>query len=284
MPAKKATELPERAVTFLTTSEDDAREQIASQITKGQALLARQIANQEQLAEARSARTIWCDVSGQLLKSIFSTNELAEEFRRAGQSIIGGGDTLTDNVEELQWELERKLTCLESVRERLSLFPKSRTRQNASPLPMLRQIVGRFHLVARQLRQRHSDRPTLDVSDEYDVQDLLHALLKLSFDDIRPEEWTPSYAGAASRMDFLLKRECIVVEVKKTRPGLAGKEISNQLIEDIARYRIHPDCHSLVCFVYDPEERITNPDGLERDLTGSHDSFDVEVIIVPKRQ
>jgi hypothetical protein len=33
------------------------------------------------------------------------------------------------------------------------------------------------------------------LKDEYDVQDLLYALLRIFFDDVRPEEWTPSFAG-----------------------------------------------------------------------------------------
>ena len=62
---------------------------------------------------------------------------------------------------------------------------------------------------------------TLDVQDEYDVQDLFHALLHIHFEDIRPEEWAPSFAGASSRMDFLLKQEQIIIEIKKnpTRTG-----------------------------------------------------------------
>ncbi len=83
----------------------------------------------------------------------------------------------------------------------------------------------RFHTVAAQLRGRHSERSTLDVTDEYDVQDLMHALLRVFFDDVRPEEWTPSYAGKSARMDFLLPVEQVVVEVKKTRPGLGAKEL-----------------------------------------------------------
>lgn len=76
-------------------------------------------------------------------------------------------------------------------------------------------IFSRFHRVARQLRSRHNGRSTLEIEDEYDVQDLLHALLQLHFDDIRAEEWTPSYAGKSARVDFLLKKEKIVIEVKK---------------------------------------------------------------------
>ena len=140
----------------------------------------------------------------------------------------------------------------------------------------------RFHAVAKQLRARHADRGTLDVNDEYDVQDLLHALLQLHFDDIREEEWTPSYAGASSRMDFLLKDEQLVIEVKMTREGLAKRELGEQLIVDIARYRAHPDCKTLVCFVYDPLGRIANPVGIERDLSGKRDGLVVKVFIAPR--
>ena len=48
-----------------------------------------------------------------------------------------------------------------------------------SSVKILKRIFSRFHLVARKLRNRHADRTTLDVEDEYDVQDLLSALLVL---------------------------------------------------------------------------------------------------------
>jgi hypothetical protein len=143
-------------------------------------------------------------------------------------------------------------------------------------------LCEKFHLVSRQLRNRHDSRGTLDVQDEYDTQDLIHALLHLHFDDIRHEEWTPSYAGGSSRMDFLLKQEKIVVEVKKTRKGLAGKEVGEQLIVDIQKYQVHPDCKALICFVYDPDGRIANPRGLENDLNGDKNGIKVRVIVAPK--
>ena len=141
-------------------------------------------------------------------------------------------------------------------------------------------IFNRFHKVARQLRNRHAGKNTIEIEDEYDVQDLLHSLLHLYFDDIRPEEHTPSYAGSSARVDFLLKSEKIVIEVKKTRKGLADKEVGNQLIEDIERYRVHPDCEKLICFIYDPEGRIGNPIGLINDLQSKHEGF-VDIFIKP---
>ncbi len=144
----------------------------------------------------------------------------------------------------------------------------------------VRLLCKRFHLVAKQLEHRQRDREPFVVSDEYDAQDLLHALLKIHFDDVRPEEWTPSQAGAAAKMDFLLKEERIVVEVKKTRKSLSVKELGEELIVDIERYRKHPNCDFLVCFVYDPEQRLGNPKGLEADLSRDEDGLIVEVIDV----
>lgn len=147
---------------------------------------------------------------------------------------------------------------------------------------LIEQVCSRFHLVARQLRTRYSDRETLIINDEYDTQDLLHALLHVYFDDIRSEEWTPSYAGGCSRVDFLLKEEHVIIEVKKTRKSLKAKDVGEQLIIDAAKYQAHPDCKKLFCFVYDPEGWISNPRGIENDLNKEDAGFEVKVMIVPK--
>lgn len=146
---------------------------------------------------------------------------------------------------------------------------------------VIEQLCDRFHLVVRQLRHRSRGRHPFHVEDEYDVQDLLHALLWIDFEDVRVEEYTPSYAGKSSRLDFLLKQEKLVVEAKKTRLGLDAKELGTQLIEDIARYEAHPDCQTLVCFVYDPEAHIANPRGIEADLSREESPFPVRVFIRP---
>ena len=136
-------------------------------------------------------------------------------------------------------------------------------------------------MFANQLRLRRGTRRSLVIRDEYDVQNLLHSLLLLHFEDVRPEEWTPSYAGKASRTDFLLKREEIVIETKMTRDGLDQKKLGDELIIDKERYRVHPNCKSLVCFVYDPDHRCSNPTALEDDLS-QEAPFRVAVIVAPK--
>ncbi|MEI6002257.1 hypothetical protein H3V53_35580 [Paraburkholderia bengalensis] len=52
------------------------------------------------------------------------------------------------------------------------------------------------------------------MTDEYDVQDLLHGVLHLEFDDIRPEEWCPSYAGTGTR-----RTSCFPMKESSSKPS-----------------------------------------------------------------
>lgn len=163
----------------------------------------------------------------------------------------------------------------------LGLITSDHLVENLNPVDPILKLFDRFPIVTRQLRSRHDGRATLDINDEYDVQDLLHSLLSINFDDIRSEEWAPSYAGRSSRMDFLIKDFKIVIEVKKTRNHLKAKELGEQLIIDIAKYQTHSSCETLLCFVYDPEGLIANPRGIENDLSRNYNDLKVRVFIRP---
>jgi hypothetical protein len=176
----------------------------------------------------------------------------------------------------------RELTrqCIALLRQvEVKLLLGKQTQETTDPRDAIVLICNSFHSVAKQLLQRHDNRETLALRDEYDVQDLLHALLLVFFDDVRREEYTPSYAGSSSRMDILLKVATTVVEAKYNLPN---KQLRNQLLVDIASYRQHKDCRTLICFVYDPEGRVQNPRGFERDLgTQSTKDFEVVVLVRP---
>lgn len=153
--------------------------------------------------------------------------------------------------------------------------------KDSNALEEVIRICERFHNVARHISGRYSQRPPFQVHDEYDVQYLLEILLAVSFDDIRSEEPSPSFAGTTSRIDFLLKDEGIAIETKMTRKGLADKELTKQLIQDIAQYQIHPNVTTLVCFIYDPDRHIINPFGLINDLESKSDKLKIKVVISP---
>jgi hypothetical protein len=145
-------------------------------------------------------------------------------------------------------------------------------------------VVGlcrRFPAIVRELAVRYESRPPFVINDEYDVQDLMRALLRGLFHDVRPEEPTPSRGGVASRTDFLLKHEQVVVETKMTRPGLSQRQVAKELATDKEFYRAHPDCRTLICFVYDPGHRLGNPTALESDLSDLNGPLPTVVVVAP---
>lgn len=99
---------------------------------------------------------------------------------------------------------------------------------------------------AKSLLNRHADRTTITITDEYDVQDLLLSILRLFIDDVRPEDYVSSFASGNSRTDFF-PLYGTYIETKMTRNGLSDKEIGEQLSIDIARYENH--CKKLICFI-----------------------------------
>ena len=186
-------------------------------------------------------------------------------FHNYGQAVLL--DAISLKLGELDW-LESK-----AKRKKQEEGPK------ASQLIV--RILKNFDRAARQLKRRYNNRAPYEINDEYDVQDLLHSILRAYFEDIRPEEYTPSYAGSSSKVDFLLKLERAVIEVKYATDKLREKKIGEQLIIDISKYKTHPDCDTLYCLVYDREGNIHNPIGFENDLSGKHGDMSVTVLVVP---
>jgi hypothetical protein len=152
----------------------------------------------------------------------------------------------------------------------------------SDPTLDIRKLCERFHKIAKHLRDRYGERPTLSVEDGYDVQDLFHSLLHLYFDDVRKEKTFPLQASENARFDLFLKNIGTFIKVDRIKRNLKERELTEQLIVDIDYYKSHPHCKKLVCFVYDPEGRISNPGDIESRLTGEHDSIAVTVVISPQ--
>lgn len=62
---------------------------------------------------------------------------------------------------------------------------------------------------------------------------------------------------------------------------MKNKAVAEQLIIDTHKYQIHQDCKNLICFVYDPEQQISNPCGIENDLSKEFNGLPVLVFITP---
>lgn len=148
-------------------------------------------------------------------------------------------------------------------------------------LKRLVKILERLPAVSRAIEKsnRWASRDTLEITDEYDVQDLLRGVLHLDFDDIRPEVWSPNFAGTNTRIDFLLPAENILIEAKHTKNAKAQKTITEELLIDIARYKTHPDVKHMVCAIWDTGHHLNNPVALKTDLEKQNEGF-VTVVVM----
>jgi hypothetical protein len=150
---------------------------------------------------------------------------------------------------------------------------------------LLEVVILGLRRAMHPLTHRRKNAQPLTFENEYDVQDLLHAMLRPWIADIRPEEFTPSYAGSSTRMDFLLPAYGLVIETKIIRDRLHAKKVGDELIIDIEHYRKHPDCRRLWCVIYDPNHHVTNAEGMKHDLEGDRsakgEKCHVRLFVIP---
>ena len=105
--------------------------------------------------------------------------------------------------------------------------------------------------------------------------------MNIEFDDVRHEVPIPSDSGPSTVLDFRLYSEQIGIEVKYTSLSNKDKKVEDDLIVDKKKYRGHPRCKILYCFIYNPGGFLRYKDPLIRSLTEVEDDFEVRVIIRP---
>ena len=66
------------------------------------------------------------------------------------------------------------------------------------------------------------------------------------------------------------------------RANLGQREVTDQLIIDVARYSQMDGVNSLVCLIYDPERRCGNPKAVESDVENSGSRLTVRAVICPQ--
>ena len=148
---------------------------------------------------------------------------------------------------------------------------------------VLERVINGLTRAMYPFKRRRKGSQVIDFKSEYDLQDLFNALLQPWIKDIRTEEYTPSYAGTSTRMDFLLFDHKIVCELKRVRDATHARKVGDELTIDIAHYRKHQDCKKLIAVIYDPDGQISNPDGLKTDIETHAQVLEVLVYIVPQR-
>jgi len=209
----------------------------------------------------------WLSLTIRFVEANFPSDTDTKRFRELAERANGNGPEL--------------FTKLLGILRAFNEFPP--IPQKPDILPLIEDICLNFNKFDINIRRRYGNRETIKINDEHDLQDALHSILKLFFSDIRPEDYVPSYAGGNSRVDFFLPGYNLIIETKMTNNTLQDKQVGEQLIIDIERYKQTKSHSHLICFVYDKEAHISNPSGLINDLQNlSDDKMRVTVFISPQ--
>lgn len=130
-------------------------------------------------------------------------------------------------------------------------------------------VIDAFPACADILATRARKRPSFVIDDEYDVQDLFHALVRPAVPDLVPEDTTPKLAGKWSRLDFTSKATRLGFEIKHVKSVGHATTVREELLVDEATYHEHPYVDIVVAFISDPHRYISiaSRPAFERDLS-----------------
>lgn len=147
-------------------------------------------------------------------------------------------------------------------------------------------ILNNFHNASKKITlTRRKDHPSFSINDEYDVQDLLYVILKSIFPNLKEEDPTPRVGMKSNRIDFVLREDGILIEVKMIKVSDSNeKDFIEQLKNDIQSYYSSHWLKHLIFFVYDPFGKTKDAHNFY-DLNGKQSingtTFTIEVILNP---
>jgi predicted nucleotide-binding protein len=111
---------------LLRVPREQARQQLQAQIDKGRGFLAREIRGPAELHDAREEYYRWDDYNFELLRSLFTTEEYARNYKhgvRHGVRIFGRRP-FQEELNEFHDDLKDYINKIQSIQDRLSVIPE----------------------------------------------------------------------------------------------------------------------------------------------------------------
>ena len=148
---------------------------------------------------------------------------------------------------------------------------------------VVERVCARLPQTARILGVRsRKTKPPFEITDEYDVQDLLHATLRAYLKYSVQEDPISKVAGIkSSRADISIEDLGILIEVKYTRGPEDQKRFFEEYSQDLVLYTSWPHLKTLIYLIYNSSD-LRDPEALEK--LSSHQTvngrrFEVKVIL-----
>ncbi len=197
-------------------------------------------------------------------------SERYEDWRAYGLSSYNQRDS--DHVRHVQIQqdyrdgLKRTITELDSVVEQIELKLQHAgvTRMTASAeIELVLQLCSRLNHSAKVLNRRRSNKQPFEVVDEYDVQDLLKAVLRAYFKYSVSEDPISKVANVSSRADFAIEDLGVIIEAKYVHSPNEQSRIVREFAEDLLLYSKCPFLAHFIYFVYGADD-LNEPELLDQ--------------------
>lgn len=188
----------------------------------------------------------------------YNTNDPDYVFEQKVQKAFQEGvkRTLTE-IDSVTKQLEMKL-------QHLGITKMTATAEVALAL----QLCGRLNHSAKVLNRRQRNKPPFDITDEYDVQDLLKSILRAYFKYAVSEDPISKVAGVSSRADFAIEDLGVVIEVKYVHGPSDQSRLVKEYGEDLLFYSKCPFLEHFIYVVYGADD-LNDPELLDK-LSGPH--------------
>ena len=171
------------------------------------------------------------------------------------------------------------LMILEDLETKLLKF----NYDNKKPEDIIRIILNNFSNSVQKIMSRRKGHSPYELKDEYDVQDILYVIIKSVFPSLIDEDSIAKTGAKNSRIDFILREENILIEVKMIKANDTNEiNFIEQLKIDFESYHECPWLKKLFCFVYDPYRKTKDVNNFYR-LNGDREKqthkYNIEIIV-----
>lgn len=134
MVSRKVTE-PKKPLELLVLAEN-AIEKLAERIEKGKDIKNAAISSAQEFEDTRKLYYKWDSFNIELLKRLFTTEELSDEYNTSGFGTISVSmyePSLGEKIQDFQEDIDSKIHALDSIIERIELIPVAKiAKQNES--------------------------------------------------------------------------------------------------------------------------------------------------------
>lgn len=151
------------------------------------------------------------------------------------------------------------------------LFSGKATAAPEPDVALIEQLCRRLPQSARILANRsRKGKAPYEIEDEYDVQDLLHGMLRGYLKYSVQEDPLPKVAGAkSSRADISVEELGVLIEIKYVRSPDDQKRLFDEYSQDLVLYASWPHLRTLIYLIYNSAD-LRDAEAFEK-LAGSHE-------------